>query len=113
LRQRDRAAPDTNWRAGARPCADSRPPNAGELAAKLPGKALDHRGAFHVPAEQAEGVGDAIPDDAVASSQEVNCLDEARDADNRVSARSRSYFFEHLRKLDRVVARLRTAQHRF
>src|SRR5437868_7954793 len=59
--------------------------DSGELRAELPGKAFDHRCAFHVPAEQSERVRDAVTDYRIDALEEVNRLDEAGDFEDCVT----------------------------
>ena len=78
--------------------------DVGRVDAHLPGEALDHARAFAVTAEEGQSEGDAFAKRLIGSAQELDRLDEAGDADHRVSAGHGPDRADHLRNLDRMVA---------
>ncbi len=57
-------------------------------------------------AEQAEREGDAIADHRVFAAQEIDGLDEARDADDGIAPRDSTHLADDAGELDRVITRL-------
>ncbi len=57
------------------------------VRAHLPGETLHEARAFHVPAEETERESKSLPEHPVLKAQEMERLDEAGDADDRIPAR--------------------------
>src|SRR5690606_13361000 len=66
---------------------------------------------LHVAADKAQREHDPLAIERILSTQQIDGLDEAGDANNSVAPRRGPYFFEHAGKLDRVVACLCALTH--
>jgi len=84
-------------------------PDFTQFAPHLPSEALNHGGALLVTTEQAKRVRHALADRRVSAAQQVDGLNEARNADDRIAPRRSADFAKDLRQLDRIVAGFGTA----
>ncbi|MEO7026581.1 MAG: hypothetical protein ABI056_03415 [Caulobacteraceae bacterium] len=66
-----------------------------DVRSHLAGETLDHPRAFHVPAIEAEGEDDALPQHCIGGAQQVERLDEAGHADHGITAGRAANALEH------------------
>jgi hypothetical protein len=69
--------------------------HVGQRHVHLVGEAVDQPGALHVPAEQAQGEGDALAHQRVLAPQQLHRLDEAGHPDHGVASRHAPDLAQH------------------